>query len=103
MNHCMDWFSKNLGDAMLAGEAIDSVEARFQAAYAQAGYPNEMAVFMRHESEGRLHCEVMTYFSPAAVDVAREVGAGPCTKPSPIGLSLLGGAEEAGRALFVEC
>lgn len=96
----MGWFSKSLGDAMLAGEGIDSVAEVFEAAFVQADCPGEMAVFMRHESEGRLHCEVMVYFSPAAVDVARAVEAEPCAKPSPIGLSLLGGAEEATRALF---
>ncbi len=96
----MDWFSKNLGDAMLAGEAINSVEAVFQAAFVQAGCPCEMAVFMRHESEGRLHCEVKTYFSPAAVSVARQLGADPCAKPSPIGLSLLGGSEDSSLLLF---
>ena len=96
----MDWFSKNLGDAMLAGEAIDSVAAVFQAVFAQAGNPGEMAVFMRHESEGRLHCEVMTYFSPAAIDVARAVEAESCAKPSPVGLSLLAGSQDAVQMLF---
>lgn len=79
----MDWFSKNLGDPMLAGEAIDSVEVGLQAAFLQAGCSCELAVFMRHESEGHLYCEVRTYFSLAAVSVARQVGADPCTKASP--------------------
>ena len=78
---------------------MNSIEEVFCAAFAQAGYPGEMALFMRHESEGRLHCEVMIYFSPAAADAAREVEANPCEKPSPVGLSLLGGAE-ASRPLF---
>ena len=93
---------KNLGDAMLAGVELDSVVAVFQAAFAQAGYPAEMAVFMRHESEGRLHCEVKTYFSPAAADVACAVEAEPCAKPSPIGLSLLAGAQNAIQSHFPE-
>ena len=96
----MHWFSKNLGDAMLAGEALESVAEVFQAAFTQAGCPTEMAVFMRHESEGHLHCEVKTYFSPAAVGVARQVGADACAQPSPHGLSLLGGSEAASSLLF---
>jgi hypothetical protein len=94
------WFSKNLGDAMLAGEPLGQVEVLFRASYAKASSPKDMAVFIRHESEGRLHCEVVAYFSPAAAVVAREVDADPCAKPSPDGLSLLAGAEESWAVLF---
>lgn len=96
----MDWFSKNLGDAMLAGAELNSIEEQFKAAFTQVDRPGAMAVFMRHESEGRLHCEVKIYFSPAAAAVASAVGAEPCTKPSPVGLDLLAGAEAARQALF---
>jgi len=94
------WFSKNLGDAMLAREALDGIEALFRSVYAKAGNLMEMAVFIRHESEGRLHCEVKVYFSPASVAVAREVDADPCKKPTPDGLSLLVGSEESWLVLF---
>lgn len=85
---------------MLAGEALDRLESLFRAEYAKAGRPSEMAIFIRHESEGRLHCEVKAYFAPASGAVAREVGADPCDRPSPQGLSLLVGGEEAWAALF---
>jgi len=96
------WFSKNLGDAMLAGEPLEQLERRFLSMYADADCPNDMAVFMRHESEGRLHCEVKVYFSPASVGVAREIDAELCEKPSPDDLSILAGSEDSWLILFPE-
>ncbi len=97
-----DWFSKNLGDAMLACESLARLEERLSSAYASAGSPTDMAAFIRHESEGRLHCEVKIYFSPSLVAVAREVNAEPCDKPSPDGLSILAGSQDSWLALFPE-
>ena len=94
------WYAKNFGDGLLAWEPLNRLEERFGVEYAQAGSPSDMAVFVRHQSEGRLHCEVMTYFSPAAMALAREFGAAPCAKPSPANLSLLAGSDEAWSALF---
>ena len=96
------WFSKNLGDAMLACEPLGHLKELFLPVYAKADSPEEMAAFIRHESEGRLHCEVKVYFSPASVIVAREVDAEPCERPSPDGLSLLVGSEDSWLALFPE-
>jgi len=96
------WFSKNLGDGMLAYEPLDRLEKLFITMYASAGSPREMALFIRHESEGRLHCEVKAYFSPASAVVAKEVDAEPCAKPSPHALSLLAGSEESWSVLFPE-
>jgi hypothetical protein len=96
------WFSKNLGDAMLAGEPLGRLEELFSSAYVAAGRPQAMAAFIRHESEGRLHCEVKVYFSPAAIVVAREVAAEPCNRPASDGLGLLAGSEESWRTLFPE-
>ncbi len=96
------WFSKNLGDGMLAHEPLGRLEELLLSVYAQAGNPRGMAAFVRHESEGRLHCEVKVYFSPASGVVAEEVEAEPCGRPSPEGLSLLAGSEESWSALFPE-
>ena len=85
---------------MLASEPLADLEELFLSAYSKAGKPREMAAFMRHESEGRLHCEVVVYFSPAASVVARELDAKPCARPSSDGLSLLAGSEESWSALF---
>ncbi len=97
-----NWFLINLGDAMLACDQQDRIKQLLLSAYADAGSPNEMAAFTRHESEGRLHCEVKIYFSPMSVTVAREVNARPCEKPSPTGLSLLAGSDASWLALFPE-
>jgi hypothetical protein len=94
------WFSKGLGDPLLAGESLSRIEERFRAEYESAGGPPDMAVFVRHESEGRLHCEVRAYFSPAAARVASAVAAAPCSRPYPEGLGLLAGAPASWRALF---
>ena len=94
------WFTKNLGDALLAGDTLERIKAQFLSAYAKSNCPKEMAVFIRHESEGRLHCEVNVYFSPASAAVARAVDAVPCAKPSPDDLGLLAGFEDSWPVLF---
>lgn len=94
------WFRKNLSDALMAAEPLGQIEALFRSEHSNAGSPNDMAVFVRYESEGRLHCDVTVYFSPAAGVVAATVGATPCARPSPEGLSLLVGAKESWQALF---
>jgi hypothetical protein len=96
------WYSKNLGDGMLAGEVLDRVKAMFETEHARAGCPAEMAVFVRHESEGRLHCEVRVFFSPATYALAKALAADPCRRPSPEGLGLLAGAEASWAGLFPE-
>ena len=87
---------------MLTSDQQDRIKQLLLSAYADAGNPKEMAAFTRHESEGRLHCEVKIYFSPMSVAVAREVNAEPCEKPSPDGLSMLAGAQDSWRVLFPE-
>lgn len=93
------WYSKNLGDAMLAPEELGRIEALFLTMYTKAGRPKDMALFYRHES-GRLHCEVKVYLSPAAAAVARKIAADPCERPAPEGLSLSVGAEESWSIFF---
>ena len=94
------WFTKNLGDAMLAGEALAQLEALFLSTCGKSGDSGQMAVFVRHESEGRLHCEVKAYFPPGAIALAEAVDADPCARPSRDGLSLLVGPEDAWPAFF---
>lgn len=87
-----NWFTKNLGDAMLAGEELEQIKTLFLADYEKAGQPQGMAVFMRHESAD-LHCEVKVYFPPAAAAVAKMLNARPCPPPATGDLGLLAGAD----------
>ncbi len=96
------WFTSNLGDAMLAGESLEHIKETFLAEYAANDSVKERALFFRHESEGRLHCEVIVYFSPATVRVAKAINAIPCNKPSANGLGLLAGSEQSWAVLFPE-
>ncbi len=96
------WYSVSLGDGIMAAGQSAEIEARFTQAFAAAGNPAEMAVFTRYESEGRLQCEVMVFFSPTAAGVAQAFDARPCNKPARAGLTLLAGDERAWSALFPE-
>lgn len=94
------WYSISLGDGMTA--YTGEIEEAFLQAFTRAGGPPEMAVFTRPESEDRLHCEVIAYFSPAARQVALAFDAEPCVRPMRNGLGLLAGDERAWSVLFPE-
>ncbi len=87
---------------MMSGEALEHIKDLFLSEYQKDSSSKERAIFVRHESEGRLHCEVIVYFSPATVSVAKAVHASPCSKPLRNGLGLLAGAEESWSVLFPE-
>lgn len=99
MNH---WYSVSLGDGITAATPSAEIEERFRKLFTAAGHPPEMAVFTRPESEGRLHCEVIAYFSPAAFELAEAFNARPCVKPARLGLGLLAGDQASWSVLFVE-
>jgi hypothetical protein len=96
------WYRLSLGDGMTAGLPSTEIEDAFRPAFVAAGSPPEMAVFTRPESEGRLHCEVIAYFSPAAGEIAAAFDGEPCEKPARSGLALLAGGKECWSALFAE-
>lgn len=97
-----DWYSKTLGDGMTAAMPSDEIEEAFLKLFDAAGKPSNMAVFTRNESAGRLHCEVIAYFSPAAKDLAKTFDAEPCEKPARAGLGLLAGDTLSWSELFPE-
>jgi hypothetical protein len=86
----------------MADEPSEEIRTAFRAAFASAGKPADMAVFTRHETEGRLHCEVIAYFSPSAAGLAELFEAEPCPRPSRSGLGLLAGDEGSWSVLFPE-
>ena len=96
------WYSLSLGDGMTAPTPSAEVEEKFIQSFTTAGKPKDMAVFTRPESEGRLYCEIIAYFSPAAREVALAFDAEPCARPVRLGLSLLAGDERAWSFLFPE-
>ena len=75
------WYSVSLGDGITATMPSAEIEEQFQRAYRAAGQPADMAIFTRPESEDRLYCEIIAYFSPAAAEVAR----GPEADEGPAG------------------
>ena len=96
------WYILSLGDGMTSGMPSGEIEGAFARVFTAAGQPPSMAVFTRPESEGRLHCEVFAYFSPAAREVAIAFDAEPCAAPTKSGLSLLAGNQESWSVLFPE-
>jgi hypothetical protein len=96
------WYFVSLGDGMMASMLTDQIEEAFLEESTAAGCPPEMAIFTRPESEGRLHCEVIAYFAPAACKIAIAFDAEPCEKPARAGLGLLAGDEHAWTVLFPE-
>ena len=96
------WFSKQLGDGILAYESKSQIQAMFPPLFAAAARPVNMAVFTRHELEGRLQCEVVAYFSPAAEALARQMDAQACEKPASAELDLLVGGSACWAVLFPE-
>jgi hypothetical protein len=96
------WYCVSLGDGIMAATPSTEIEETFLRAFAAVGRPPEMAVFTRPESEGRLHCEVVAYFSPATQEVAKSFDAQPCEKPAWAGLGLLAGEPDCWSVLFPE-
>ncbi|HXQ35121.1 MAG TPA: hypothetical protein VN843_13990 [Anaerolineales bacterium] len=96
------WYSIGLGDGIIAATPSAEIDESFLQSFNAAGRPSDMAVFTRPESEGRLHCEVIVYFSPAAQDVAKAFEAQPCAKPARTGLGLLAGDQRCWSVLFPE-
>lgn len=107
-----NWFLINLGDAMMAYDQQDQITQLLLSTFAEAGSPNEMAAFIRHEAEGRLHCEVKIYLSPLSAAIFKDVIAKdlitedvkaiPCERPSHSGLSMIAGTQEAWQIFFPE-
>lgn len=96
------WYTISLGDGITAPAPSAEIEECFLRFFAASGKPPDMAVFTRPESEDRLYCEIIAYFSPAAAEVARAFDTRPCEKPERVGLGLLCGDERAWSMLFPE-
>ena len=87
---------------MVAAQPSDEIREAFLPLFDAAGNPTDMAIFTRNDSEGRLHCEVFVYFSPAAAEVAKAFDAKSCERPLKNGLDLLAGDKDCWLILFPE-
>ena len=74
------WFRIDLGDAMLAVEALSDLKIRLSDVYAVAGRPATMLALYRHESEG-LHCSLILYLTNEFQRAAALENAAPCSIP----------------------
>lgn len=94
------WCVLNLGDPLLADEQLAQVleAARIACLEGEAG--EDLAVFQRHESEGRLHCELKLYFSPGLHALAQSLGARACRVPNTYDLARVAGSEQAAKRLL---
>ncbi len=87
------WALLNLGDAMLATGSLEALREEVDRSWRERGCPRDLAAFVRHVSEGSLHCEVLVYFTPAAAPIASAWGATTCAAPATAGLGLLAGGD----------
>ena len=94
------WYALSLGDGLTAHLPCQRIEQMFTPVYEAAGKPSAMAVFLRYESEGGLHCRVTAYFSPATAGIARRFAANSCARPSRRNLQLLAGDSQCWSHLF---
>jgi len=83
------WYRLDLGDALLAGDALEDIRRQSQATFERVGAPPGWAVCAAHIS-GDLHCRTQVFFSPAAAELARGLGARRCHE-LPESLELLVG------------
>lgn len=97
MNPPEHWYVLNLGDALLAADELDRIKTLFQHEYASA--PGAAAIFIRHESDGQLHCDVKLYFAPDTATLAHALCATPCPPPPGRDLGLFAG-DDAARAML---
>ena len=94
------WHSLDLGDAMMAHQSLEQIREAFENFISTNGASQGLAIFTRNDSEGRLHCEVTAYFSPAASELAKTFEAEMCEKPVRDNLDLLAGDETSWEVLF---
>jgi hypothetical protein len=94
------WHSLSLGDAVTAHVPLTRIREAFEVEFPAGARAADVAVFVRYESEGRLHCEATAFLSPQAGELARRLGAHACAAPVREGLELLAGGEGCWDAIF---
>lgn len=96
------WHYLDLGDAIMANEPMEQIRKAFEEYVSNNSISPDVAIFTRNDSEGRLHCQVTAYFSPATLQIAKLFDASPCEKPNIDNLDLLAGDKMCWEVLFPE-
>lgn len=98
-----NWFKINLGDAMLAHEALLELKNFLSNVYEVEGREEGMLALYRHESAG-LHCSVIVYLTRKFQQVAMLKNALSCDAPPLCDSSFLAGdkslKDESQKELF---
>tara|TARA_R110001583_G_scaffold130834_1_gene282543 strand:+ start:41193 stop:41489 length:297 start_codon:yes stop_codon:yes gene_type:complete len=86
------WFKVNLGDAMLANEALSDLKAYLLNVYEVEGKTESMLAIYRHESSG-LHCNLIVYLTTELQRTAMLEDAVSCNIPPLSDSGFLAGNE----------
>ena len=97
------WCKKNLGDAMLASEALSLIQMHLARLYEATalninGKTENLLAIYRHESQG-LHCSVIIYLTTEFQHIALLDSTRRCDPPSLLDAAFLAGNE----VLFRRC
>ena len=87
------WFKLNLGDAMLANEALLAVKAHLASVYEVNNKPENLLAIYRHESQG-LHCSVILYLTAEFQNLAKLSNVLSCNIPPLSSSGFLAGYEK---------
>jgi len=96
------WYKLDLGDGITAHEPLVRIREAFANIVQGLSDSDEIAVFIRHESDRSLHCHIIAFFSPAAFELASLMNAVTCPKPERNGLELVVGSSTCWQLLFPE-
>ncbi|TOQ86985.1 hypothetical protein CGG85_23365 [Vibrio parahaemolyticus] len=85
-----EWFSVNLGDALISQSILSEYQCHLTKVYEQAGSPECLVAVFRHESQD-LHCHTKLFLTSEFQQLAMLDGAVRCAKPSFDNSSYLAG------------
>lgn len=75
-----DWYSINLGDALLSQSTLHDLKLQLTRIYEREGKPGEMVALYRHESQ-ELHCDLKVFLTAEFQLAAKLAEAVICTEP----------------------
>ena len=85
-----EWFSVNLGDALISQPTLIAHQRRLNKIYEEAGCPENLVAVFRHESQ-ELHCQTRLFLTSEFQQLAMLDDAVACGKPGWDNISYLAG------------